>query len=318
MAMTEQRKVLYLGPEDAAAHVRRELEGYEVAWAVDDAEVERVLPACDAVLDAYMRVRFPAERLARAERLRVFATATTGADHVDAATLEARGIPLLTLRGQREVLKNVTPAAEHSWLLLMACARGLRAAVDEVTAGGWDRNNHPGIMLRGRTLGLVGCGRIGEWMSRYATAFGMRVIGYDPHLTPFPDTIQQATLDEVLREAHFVSVHVPLLEETKGLLGEAEIAAMRPGVVIVNTSRGEIIDEAALLRALETGHVGAVGLDVLVGEPETADHPLVVYARTHPNVVITPHIGGFSPDALAYVLSFACGRIRGFFAEGAA
>jgi phosphoglycerate dehydrogenase-like enzyme len=316
--MIEQRRVLYLGPQDAAAHVQRELEGYEVAWAVDDAEVERLLPGCDAVLDAYMRIRFPAERLAAAERLRLFTTATTGADHVDADALERRGIPLLTLRGQREVLRNITPAAEHSWLLLMACARGLRAAVDEASTGGWDRNNHPGIMLRGRTLGLVGCGRIGEWMSRYATAFGMRVIGFDPHLEQFPATIEAAPLDRVLREADFVSVHVPLLPETRLLLGEAEIASMKPGVVVVNTSRGEIIDEAALLRALERGHVHAAGLDVLTGEPETAHHPLVEYARTHPNLVITPHIGGFSPDALAFVLSFTCGRIRDFFAGAGA
>lgn len=306
----EPMRVLYLGPENATDTVRANLPAsWEVIWAIDDAGVDAALPGCVAVLDAYMKIRFSAERLARATRLQAFVTATTGADHVAHAALEERGIPLLTLRGQGEVLRNITPAAEHSWLLLLACARGLRGAVNEVLEGGWERNNHPGLMLRGRTLGILGCGRIGGWMSRYATAFGMHVLGYDPHAAEFPDTIAPTGLDDLLEGSDIISVHVPLTPETQQLLGRAELRRMRPGVIIVNTSRGDIIDETALLECLEDGHVSAAGLDVLTGEPETADHPLVRYARTHPNLVITPHIGGFSPDALGYVLAFSCQRL---------
>lgn len=310
-------RVLFLGPADALAHVREFLPGATVAHAVDEGAADAALPSSEVVLDALMRVRFPAERLARAPGLALYVTATTGADHVDAHALAARGIPLLTLRGQREVLRNVTPAAEHSWLLLMACARQLRGAMEHVLEGGWDRNMFPGLMLRGRVLGLVGCGRIGEWMSRYGAAFGMRCIGYDPHAQPWPATIERVSLDELLREADVVSVHVPLNEQTRRLLGADAIARMRRGVIIVNTSRGEVLDEAALLDGLVSGHVGAAGLDVLTGEPETAEHPLVRYARGHENLVVTPHIGGFSPDALRFVLEFSCGRIRDHFAGAA-
>jgi phosphoglycerate dehydrogenase-like enzyme len=303
-------RVLYLGPEETVAHVREELAGFEVVHALTPEAVDEAIGECGAVLDAYMKVRFPAERIARAGNLRVFVTATTGADHVDSAALEERGIPLLTLRGQRDVLRSLTPAAEHSWLLLMACARGLRAAVAQVLEGGWDRNLHPGIMLRGRTLGLVGCGRIGQWMATYARAFGMRVVGFDPYLDAWPDHIERRELDELLPESDFVSVHVPLTEETRGLLGSREFALMRPGVVVVNTSRGDILDEEALLAGLRDGRVGAAGLDVLTGEPEVEGHPLVEFARSYPQLVITPHIGGYSPDALRQVLSFSCGRIR--------
>lgn len=307
------RRALYLGPSDSLEHVRNELAGWQVDFADEQAQADAALPEAEVVLDAYMRVPFDAARLERAPRLKLVVTATTGADHIDAKHLEARGIPLLTLKGQRQVLQNITPAAEHSWLLLMACARGLRRAVDEVLEGGWNRNNHPGIMLRGRTLGLIGCGRIGEWMSRYATGFQMRVIGFDPFLTDFPATIEKTSLDDVLAQADFVSIHVPLSDETKLLVGREQIARMKPGAILVNTSRGDIVDESALVDALRSGHLGGYGVDVLTGEPETANHPIVQLAREHHNVVVTPHIGGFSPDALAYVLSFSCDRIRRHF-----
>lgn len=303
-------QVLYLGPEDSRAVVERCLPAeFRVHHAVDEAVVDRLLPDTDVILDAYMRVRFPEERLRRAERLRLVVTATTGADHIDASELERRGIPLLTLRGQREVLRNITPAAEHSWLLLMACARRLPPALSHVLAGEWDRNQFPGIMLRDRTIGIVGCGRIGEWVSRYAQAFGMERLGYDPFLEEFPPTITATDLDTLLTRSDFVSLHVPLTEQTAGLLGREEIAKMKCGAVLVNTSRGDIVDEGALLDALRGGQIGAAGLDVLTGEPDIAEHPLVEYARKHDNLLITPHIGGFSPDALAYVLAFSCRRI---------
>jgi phosphoglycerate dehydrogenase-like enzyme len=310
----ESRQLVYLGPEETLDYVRSNLPGFNVRLALDDAAVDAVLPGCAVILDAYMRIRFPADRLARARTLRAFVTATTGADHVDAGVLRARGIPLLTLRDQAEFLKNVTPAAEHSWLLLMACARGLPAAVADVHGGRWDRNRHPGIMLRGRTLGIIGCGRIGQWMSRYAAAFGMRTLGFDPFVAPWPEGIEKCTLEQMLPQSDFVTVHVPLTEESRELVGRRAFALMKPGVVFVNTSRGEVIDEDALFDGLRSGRVRAAGLDVLRGEPETARHTLVEYARAHANLIVTPHIGGFSPDALRYVLEFCCRRIRGLFA----
>ncbi len=299
-----------MGPPDMLELVERELAGMDVAFALDPDEVDRVLPGCNAVLDAYMKVPFTADRLADAERLTVVVTATTGSDHIDTDFATGRGIPVLTLKGQTELLGRLTPAAEHSWLLLMACARSLVGAAHHVTSGGWDRNLFPGTMLSGTTLGLVGCGRIGGMMSRYARAFGMRCIGYDPHVASFPDSIERATLDTVMAEADFVSVHVHLTSETTGLVGRSELGRMKAGAVLINTSRGAVVDETVLLEALDSGRLGAAGLDVLTAEPETAADPLVEYARGHDNLLITPHIGGFSPGALATVLQFSCGRVR--------
>lgn len=304
-------RVLYLGPADMYADVQHWLQDFQVEYAGSDDDVDSRIAECAAVLDASMRIRFPAARLARAQKLKLYVTATTGADHVDGKALADRGIPLLTLKGQRELLSKLTPAAEHSWLLLMSCARQLRAAVGQVLDGEWDRTLHPGTMLRGKTLGLIGCGRIGGWMARYASAFGMRVVGFDPHTVDWPEQVERRhSLEEVLREGDFVSVHVPLTEETAGLLGRPQLEHMKPRAVLVNTSRGEIVDEAALLDGLLSGRIGAAGLDVLTGEPHIHEHPLVMYARSHHNLVITPHIGGFSPDAVRTVLEYSCGRIR--------
>lgn len=309
-------KLLYLGPPDALDHVRGNLpESFDVRLALDDAAVEQHLLSCDVVLDASMRVRFPADRISRAKNLKLFVTATTGADHIDASELARRRISLLTLRDRPDVLRNITPAAEHSWLLLMACARRLRAATQDVLAGHWERNNYPGIMLRGKILSLVGCGRIGQWMSRYAAAFGMECLGYDPYVDPWPEAIVKSDLESLLKRADFISLHVPLSEETRWMLGKREFSLMKPVAVLVNSSRGEILDESELLSALLEGRLAAAGLDVLAGEPDIASHPLVEYARTHDNLVITPHIGGFSPEALKHVLAFSCKRIVEFFGK---
>jgi D-3-phosphoglycerate dehydrogenase len=164
-------------------------------------------------------------------------------------------------------------------------------------------------MLKGRVLGLVGCGRIGQWMARYAQAFGMRVLGTDPFLSVWPQTIEKLPLAELLASSDFISVHVPLTPETRAMLGRDELARAKRGAILVNTSRGAILDEAALLDALESGQLAAAGLDVLDGEPEVRAHPLRRYAETHTNLVITPHIAGFSPDAVRQVVVFTAERI---------
>ncbi len=307
-------ELLYLGPSETLRFIRSILpKNFEVQFALDDDSVERYIQTCDIILDAYMRIRFPADRISRAAHLKLFVTATTGSDHIDISALNRRGIPLLTLKDRKEVIRNITPAAEHSWLLLMACARRLRAAVNGVLLKEWDRNKYPGIMLRGKTIGIIGCGRIGQWVARYATAFEMKCLGFDPYVCPWPGTIEKTDLESLLKTADFISVHVPLNEETLQLLGQKEFRNIKKGAVLINTSRGEIIDESAVLEALLEGRLAAVGLDVLTSEPDIADHPIIKYAETHQNVIITPHIGGFSPEALEYVLAFSCQRIVEFF-----
>ena len=300
--------LVYTGPPDAVRAVHAAGVFDVVAVPPERDALASALVRATAFLDASMKVRIDAAMIAAAPDLKVVTTATTGADHIDAVALTARGIPLMTLAGQIEVLSQLTAAAEHSWLLLMACARQLRAAVGHVLEGGWNRVEFPGLMLRNRRLGLVGCGRIGQCMARYGRAFDMDVVGVDPAIDPWPEGLTRIDLEGLFETSDCISVHVPLNDATRGLVSAPLLARVRPGAIIVNTSRGEIVDEAALLHGLRAGRIGAAGLDVLTGEPDIADHPLRAYARAHDNLVITPHIGGFSPDAVAIAVEFAARR----------
>jgi D-3-phosphoglycerate dehydrogenase len=191
----------------------------------------------------------------------------------------------------------------------MACARRIVPAVAHVREGGWVREEFPGVMLRGRTLGLIGCGRIGQWMARYASAFDMKIVGYDPYVDPWPPGIDPVPISDLVEREDVVSVHVPMNEQTRGLLSAELFARMRLGVIVINTSRGAVADETALLRELESGRISAVGLDVLDGEPDIESHPLLAYARGHDNLLITPHCGGYSPDAVRLVCRRAAEKI---------
>jgi D-3-phosphoglycerate dehydrogenase len=305
------KTILYLGAEVGAAAAEEAVSGWAEVIRVPSkiSEVQSQIRTIDALLDASMKVPITDAMVASAANLRIISCATTGSDHIERAELNRRGIPVRTLMEDKQLLLNLTPAAELSWALLMACARMLPAAVDHVKAGGWDREKFPGIMLNGKRIGIIGCGRIGTWMSRYARAFGMDIIGYDPFVADFPAQITPVSLKELARTSDFISIHVPLTDDTKSLFSESCFAQVKPGAILINTSRGAVIDESALLKALESKRIKAAGLDVLTDEPEIKKSPLVQYAMTHDNLILTPHCGGFSHDAVKIVCRRAAEKI---------
>ena len=297
------------------------IEGYEALRdeASDRATTKHVaadadvlcdsLAFADALLDASMKVRITDDIVRNAPMLRVISCATTGSDHIERPELDRRRIPVHTLREDGELLQSITPAAELSWALILAAARRLAPALSHTSEGLWVREEFPGLMLNGRQLGLIGCGRIGRWMSRYGIAFGMHVVGHDPYADPWPEEIEKLSIEKVIESSDVISVHVHLSDETRGLISADLFQRFKPGAIFINTSRGGVADEAALLKALQSGRIGAAGLDVLDGEPEILDHPLVAYARENDNLLITPHCGGFSPDAVRRVCRRAAEKI---------
>jgi D-3-phosphoglycerate dehydrogenase len=309
--------VIYLGPVDAFPVAEEVLKPYAtlVAPQLTREAVAACMPKAVALIDASMKIFIDRPLLEKAPYLRVISTATTGADHIDIEALRDRHVRLLTLAGETDVLRTLTPAAELSWSLLMASARKLRAAITHVLDGKWVREEYPGIMLRGKRLGIIGCGRIGCWMARYGHAFDMEVVGYDPLLDVWPEHIRRSGWDDLLGGADFITLHVPLSEQTRRMIGGRDFAIMKRGAVFINTSRGGVVDENALLEALASGRLGAAALDVLDGEPNIDQHPLVRYARDHDNLIITPHIGGFSPDAVKVVVAHAAKRVLEFVAS---
>ena len=292
------KTILYLGAEVGADAAAEAVSGET-----------RIIRVPSEVREVQSRIRTADAMVASAANLKIISCATTGSDHIERAELERRGIPVRTLMEDKQLLLNLTPAAELSWALLMACARMLPAAVGHVKAGGWDREQFPGIMLNGKRIGIIGCGRIGTWMSRYAGAFGMDIVGYDPFISEFPPQIDPVSLDELVGTSDFITIHVPLTDDTNGLFSESCFARVKAGAILINTSRGAVIDEGALLNSLQSGQLRAAGLDVLADEPEIERSALAQYAKTHDNLILTPHCGGFSHDAVKIVCRRAAEKI---------
>jgi phosphoglycerate dehydrogenase-like enzyme len=302
----------YLGPDLALDEVRAVLADTAdvIVVPLDEQALADAVPGLDGLVDASTRIPLGADALATAQRLRIVSLASTGSSHVDAAGAAAAGIEVHTLREDRDLLAELTPAAEHTWALVLACARRLPAAASHVEGGGWEREGFPGMMLRGRRLGIVGLGRIGGWVARYGAAFGMDVVAHDPARDPWPDGIARVDLEELFATSDVITVHVHLDDATRGLVSRDLMERCAPSTIVVNTARGGIVDEAALLDLLRAGRLGAAGLDVLRDEPPGAEHPMVAAARELDTLIVTPHIGGYSPDAVRLVCRRAAGKVR--------
>jgi D-3-phosphoglycerate dehydrogenase len=238
------------------------------------------------------QTKVTAEVLDRAGSLKVVGRAGIGLDNVDVEAATRRGI--LVVNAPQS---NILSAAEHTMALLLAQARNIPQAHAALTEGRWERERFQGVELHGKTLGVVGLGRVGAMVAQRALAFGMRVVAFDPYvskerakslgieLTP--------NLEALLVQADFVTIHLPRTPETEGLIGEREFALMKEGVRIVNTARGGILDERALVTALRDGKVAGAALDVFSTEPAPAAHPLMHFD----NVVVTPHLGASTREA---------------------
>ncbi len=257
------------------------VKGEELARAVGDADAVIVRSATRITRDA----------LKYATRLRVIGRAGVGVDNIDVEAATERGIAVLNAPSG-----NTVSAAELAFALLLALVRRVSAADRSMKEGHWDRKSFGGIELYGKTLGLVGAGRIGTAVAQRAKAFGMRVVAFDPFLTAERAEaldIELATLDQVLERGDVITLHVPLTDESRGMIGDAQFQRMKPGAFIVNAARGGIIDELALVRALTEGRIAGAALDVYEQEPAPRDHPL----RALSNVVLTPHLGAATIEA---------------------
>jgi D-3-phosphoglycerate dehydrogenase len=230
--------------------------------------------------------------LEAAPLLRVVGRAGVGIDNVDVEAATQRGVVVMNTPGG-----NTISTAELAFTMILSLARKVPQAYASMAAGKWDRKQFQGAELSGKTLGVLGLGRIGSEVVRRAIAFGMKVVGYDPFLTDSRAKalgIELVTdLDDVYRAADFITVHMPVTEETRGMLNAAAFARMKPKVCLVNCARGEIVEENDLLAALDSGKVAAAALDVFATEPLAGDHPF----RKHPSVTLTPHLGASTHEA---------------------
>ncbi|WP_405993229.1 D-2-hydroxyacid dehydrogenase family protein [Streptomyces sp. NBC_00986] len=250
----------------------------------DEAELAAALATADIVVTLRERVPFPASLLARLPRLKLLIASGMRNTVIDYAAAKAHGV---TVCG---TASSSTPPVELTWALLLGLARGIVEEANSLRGGGpWQQT--VGADLHGRTLGLLGLGKIGSRVAQVGLAFGMRVTAWSQHLTEErADEVgvqRAASKEELLAESDFVSVHLALGDRTRGLLGPAELALLKPTAYLINTSRAAIVDQDALLAALREGRIAGAGIDVFDSEPLPADHPM----RTAPRLLATPHLG---------------------------
>ncbi len=280
--------------------VKPGLAGDELAEAIADADAVLVRSA----------TKITRASLAKAARLKAIGRAGVGVDTIDVDAASEKGIPVLTAPAG-----NTIAAAELTMALLLAVARKVPAADRSMKHGEWDRKSFSGIELYGKTLGLVGAGRIGGQVAKRARAFGMTVVVYDPFLSPeraMELDVRLGTLDEVITTADVVSVHVPLTDATANLIGNAQLGAMKKGALLLNVARGGVVNETALLEALKSGHLAGAALDVYEQEPLPKDSAL----RALPNVVMTPHLGASTAEAQQNVAIEIAEAVRNCLANG--
>ncbi|MEZ4423315.1 MAG: NAD(P)-dependent oxidoreductase [Gemmatimonadota bacterium] len=300
--MSRRPRVLNAEPWEYSPRARRVLERFA---DVEDGPVDRAAlveraRAVDALI-VRLGHRVDAEVLGRPSRLQAVVTATTGLDHVDLGAAEAAGVAVLSLRGERAFLEGIRATVEHTFALLLTLLRRTHRASAHVEAGGWERDRFRGHELAGRTLGIVGLGRIGTAVAELGTAFRMPVLAYDPFREGWPGTVERASsLADLLGRAQVLSLHVPLADETRNLIGSNELGLLPEGAFVINTARGGVLDEDALLAALDTGRLGGAALDVLQGEEEGRPlrPALLERARGGDRLVVTPHIGGATWESM--------------------
>jgi D-3-phosphoglycerate dehydrogenase len=230
--------------------------------------------------------------------LKYLLTATTGLDHVDAEELRARNIILISLRGETEFLETIPSTAEHTWALCLALVRQIPCSTDDVKNGNWNRDRFRGYQLKGKQLGIIGLGRTGLKVASYAAVFDMKIAYYDPYVSN-SSYFKYDDLSLLLAESDIISIHVHLTDETKGMLNESLIKRMKGGAFLINTSRGGLWDEQALYQLLSERQLGGIATDVLATELEDITlSPLWRAMQEGKPVIITPHIGGATWDAM--------------------
>ncbi len=252
--------------------------------------------------------------LAHGKALRIVATPSTGTNHIDTAVLSERKIELISLKGS-PVIEQIYASSEFSFALLLAMIKRIPFAAGHARQGVWREREElfRNREVHGMKIGLVGYGRIGVKMARFAAALGMEVLAFDPFksITGEPHVRQLDTLEAMLPLCDIVALHYHLTPETVGSFGREEFRRMKPGAYFLNTARGELVDEAAMLEALANGHLAAAAVDVITAEhlDGKCDHPVIRYARENDHLLVTPHIAGCTVDSETKAMVYLIERI---------
>ena len=304
-----QHTIVFLDRESVGANVRKpsfphSYKEHQSTWTPEEI-VGRLKDATIAIIN---KVPMRADVLKQLPNLKLIAVAATGTDVVDKAYCKDNGITVVNIRNYAF---NTVP--EHVLALMFALRRNLLAYIEDVRAGRWNKSqqfcffDHPIRDIAGSTMGIVGYGAIGKEVGKRAEALGMRVLPYD--IVPQPGLVDFETL---LKESHVITLHMPLTPDTKNMIGAAEFKKMKPTAILINTARGGLVDEAALVEALKNGTIAGAGFDVLTKEPPKEGNILLDYQA--PNLIVTPHVAWASVEAMQILADQLIDNIEAFVA----
>ena len=285
------RPVILVTAADLAPQALALLNDYEVLFLGKTPSEEDVFNAAARHQPAAIIVRYSSvsrRAMAASRNLRVVSKHGAGTDTIDKAAAAELGIQVRSAPGA-----NADAVAEHTWALILAAAKGVVHLDRRMHDGHWDKATHKSFELRGKTLGVVGLGAIGRRVAEIGLAFGMDVLAFDPFAKDAPERVARVSLDGLLNRSHVVSLNCPLTDDNHHMINRATLSRMRDGAILVNTGRGGLVDDGALIAALASGKLRAAGLDAFSPEPLVDEHPY----RSVPNAILTPHIGGVSEDA---------------------
>ena len=299
-----RKPVVLVTGADLAPQALALLDGYEVAYAGKTPSFDDIAALCREFDPVAVIVRYSgvnAAAMDAAPSLKVISKHGSGTDTIDKAAAAERGIAVRAAVGA-----NAAAVAEQALALLLACAKSVPQLNERLHAGHWDKATHKSLELGGRTIGLVGLGAIGQRFAKMCDAMDMKVIGFDPFAKNAPDYIRVVDMETIFRESDAISLHCPLTEENRGLIDAASLARCKKGLIVVNTARGGLIDEPALLVAVQGGQVRAAGLDSFAVEPLAADNVF----KGQAGFVLSPHIGGVTSDAYVNMGTAAARNVR--------
>ena len=291
MSRTAAKPAILVTGADLAPQAVELLKEFDLVFAGKTPDEDGLVRLCEerqpvAILVRYGKV--PARVMDASRKLKVIAKHGVGIDTIDSDAAAARGIAVMAATGA-----NADAVAEHAWALILDCAKGITRLNERMHSGHWDKATHKSLELKGKTLGVIGLGEIGQRVANIGLAMRMRVIAYDPVAEDVHDGVERVELDRVIAESDVLSLNCPLTGENRNLINRDTLAKMKDGAILVNTARGGLVDEPSLVAAVKSGKLRAAGLDSFQVEPLPPRHAFQAVAE----ILLTPHVAGVTTDA---------------------
>jgi D-3-phosphoglycerate dehydrogenase len=313
-------RVLFTEPEAYSKSLRNDLPKYWNCTFKNFSNEKKLISYLNKnsfeIIIGKLGLSFDKKFFQSAKSLKIFATPTTGLDHIDLKAASKRKIHVISLRGELSILKKITSTAEHAWALLLACNRNLIRLVNKTKSGYWRRVGFQLNQLSGKKIGIIGYGRIGKMLAQYAKAFRMHIFIFDKNINTakFSNRISSVSLKNLLSTSDYIILSASYSVGDPIIMTKKNIMSIKPGAIFINISRGELVDESAIIEALKINRISMIGLDVLNGDSKwnnlkKIQSPILRLSKKSDRIILTPHVGGYAKEAIESTRRFILQKV---------